>query len=324
MPTQIPTVEQLPSSDSQRIVLIDADIFRYQVGAIMTKHPFVEGEFIPAPPEHICKQVDLLIESILEDCGTSQFRCFFTGKGNFRDEIATLQPYKGNRDPSVARPYHFKTVEEHILATYPAHIEEGREADDILAEIQFRDWFKVMSSGGEESALSTIIASRDKDLRNVPGMHYSWACGENQPVKPLRYISIQEALSNFYYQMLIGDNTDNIIGCGMKHETKWGWMKDEEGNDLLDEQGNKVPRMMMRRKGVGSSKAIKIINSCDNFEELHDKVHSCYVEVFGVDDAEKYMLENARLLHVGHSADNLFEWSWLDPYMKETIPEFKH
>ena len=86
---------------------------------------------------------------------------------------------------------------------------------------------------------STIICSRDKDLRQCPGWHYSWECGAQRSigtyfVDPLGYLTAKnekerkEAKKNgqkmphlkvfgtgakwLYYQMLTGDGVDNIGG----------------------------------------------------------------------------------------------------------------
>ena len=291
----------------KRRVLLDADILCYQLGASMMPHPFLEGVLLPLSASTVCDLVDDMINYIREACGTQDVLCMITGENNFRIEVAKQVPYKGKRDHSVTRPEHYDTVKAHILNSYPHVLAEGREADDVMGELQLKDW---KEKEDKIAALSTIIASRDKDLRTIPGLHYSWSCGIKQPEKPLYYIPLDRAMHMFFYQMLIGDSTDNIIGCGIQKEVKWGFVK-EDGVPVLDEAGNKIPAYVLRRVGVGSKHAIAILEGCKTVRDMKEAVTESYKEVFG-DGYEDVMLENARLLYIGQQPDNLFEWSWLD------------
>lgn len=270
------------------ILYVDADILRYQCGSVQEKHPFVD-KLIPASQEFVCRLVDGIISKALESTGAKEVRCVLSGKSNFRVDLAVTQPYKGNRD-GFEKPYHFKTIEEYIVRKYPTIVVEGREADDYLGDV-LRFFPNV-----------AICGSRDKDLKTVPGWHYSWACGEKQPEKPLSWVNKYQAWHFFFYQLLIGDNTDNIIGCGFREEVPWG--KDENGE----------PKMQLRRKGVGKVKADKILDNAKDVKELLERVTDAYEALFGDTevDWEALMLENARLLYIGHSKDNLFNWNWVE------------
>lgn len=292
-----------------KLLLIDSDILRYSHGSIETKHPFLEGEFIPASSEQITRLVDDVIAKSCKACGTTDYICVLSGKGNFREEVAKQAEYKGNRDPSKSRPYHFDTVGNHIIENHPHVVIDGHEADDYMGYIQYNDWktsFKDSGFNINPDNLKTIIGSRDKDLRTVQGWHYSWECGAKQPEKPLYYISPSKGMYQFFYQMLIGDNTDNIMGCGVKKMVPWG--------KEINEKGEEVPRMMLRRKGVGDKAAHKILQSCLTVRDMVQEVAQQYGEVFGHEEYDEVMLENARLLFIGQTQDNLFEWSWLSKY----------
>jgi 5'-3' exonuclease len=119
-------------------------------------------------------------------------RVFLTtlGTDNFRYNIATIKPYKGNRD-STKRPFFHADLREYLVNEWNAVVSQGCEADDLLASAH--------NSG-------TVIVTIDKDLAQVPGYNFN-------PVKnELRLISEQEAWFNFYVSMLIGDTADNITG----------------------------------------------------------------------------------------------------------------
>lgn len=235
--------------------------------------------------------VDERINGILEATGCSEFQVFLTGAGNFRFDIATLAEYKGNRG-GVEKPYHFRTVDEYLREQYRATEVTGIEADDMLGIVQ-RSHLEL--GEGEEVDSSTVICSRDKDLLTVEGWHYSWKCGK-QEEKPLRWITPLEATRWFYTQMLTGDSTDNIIGCGKK----------EEG---VYKSGKKIGQAYLRRKGVGPKAAENLLRMAEDEREMLSIVYREYVKVFG-DDALPAMLENGRLLNIGQTPDTMWEFPY--------------
>jgi hypothetical protein len=262
-------------------------IFRYQLGAITFEHPYVPGARIPPPRDFIHSQVKKLIDKCLIMTDADDYRLAFTGAGNFRFEIAKEQQYKGNRD-NVTKPYHWGTVHEYILEQHGRRVVTciGYEADDYLA-------FHRTTEDDKEY----FICTRDKDLDTVPGWHYRWACGVKQPERPPYYITDYEAFHFFLLQCLMGDNTDHIPGCGRKEEVMWGG------------------ELQMRRKGVGPKAAENLLDEANNIGEEFEIVTEAYKERFEGEDYMEIFLENARLLYMGQRMDNLFEWSWLDPFL---------
>jgi hypothetical protein len=124
-----------------------------------------------------------------------EFRIFLTGTDNFRDKVATIKKYKGNRDKSI-RPYWYQEIRNYLENRWGAEVVNGMEADDAVSILQWQ-----AEEGG------TIICTIDKDLENVPGHFYNYA------TKEAKYISYPEGMLHFYRQMITGDSTDNIPGC---------------------------------------------------------------------------------------------------------------
>lgn len=283
-------------------VLIDADIYRYQMGSVMMKHPYAgHGDVpndakVPASSEFVCYLVDESIKEVLKATGADEYICALSGVGNFRLDVADQQKYKGNRNPNVTRPYHYDTVGNHIIANHPHVVVDGIEADDWLGITQRAD------------PDNTVIASRDKDLQCVHGWHYRFACGEAQPPVPLHWITESDAIRFFFYQMLIGDNTDNIPGCGVRIWQKWGIAHEVTfpGGKVV-----KIPKMVLRRKGVGEKTAKKLLGEETDPKKLYEIVSEEYKKVFG-DDWKTVIIEQARLLYIGQTPENLFDWSWLN------------
>jgi len=134
--------------------------------------------------------VKVFLNNILEATDAQYYKIYLTGKGNFRDDVATIKPYKGNRHQ--APPIHKDAIRQYLIDYWDAELIEGTEADDALA-INQTD--------------KTVICTTDKDLSMVEGWAYNWGKDE----KP-RWISKEEGIYWFYKQLLMGDSTDNIQG----------------------------------------------------------------------------------------------------------------
>lgn len=129
-------------------------------------------------------------------------KLFLTGTGNFRDRMATIQPYKGNRMDSH-KPKYYRDITDYLMDFWGAELINGREADDALGCEQWDVW--------KDGHDSTVIISIDKDLDNIPGYHYNWR------KEDLYYADLDEADRKFWKQAVTGDTTDNIRGipgCG--------------------------------------------------------------------------------------------------------------
>lgn len=118
------------------------------------------------------------------------YRAWITGKTNFRFEVATTVPYKGNRK-DAPKPKHYDALRNHLMKL-GAEMSDGEEADDAVA---------IASTKG-----NYWIVHVDKDLDQLPGWHYN-------PVKDEEYYVTEfEGLYSFYKQILTGDRVDNIEG----------------------------------------------------------------------------------------------------------------
>lgn len=124
----------------------------------------------------------------------SKMRVFLTGDGNFREQVATLLPYKGNRD-DLHKPKYYKEIKQYMIHNWNAEVIHGQEADDALAITQY-----------QTKDDSTVIISIDKDLDQIPGWHYNFVKEE------LYYLDEEFADTRLFFQMLTGDRTDNIPG----------------------------------------------------------------------------------------------------------------
>ena len=184
---------------------------------------------------------------------------FLTGKTNFRNSIAKRQPYKAR--PSL-KPWHYHNLKAYMWSKYECRMQEGLEADDLMAIEQ------------TDRPQDTIIYTRDKDLRAVPGWHYGWELGNQPQYGPKRveelgsiYLSKDrkslkgEGLLFFFGQCLVGDSVDTIPGC----------------------------------QGIGPVKAFEILEGSKTPNEALKRVYGAYKAVYGL-SAYKELLEQGRLL----------------------------
>jgi len=171
--------------------LFDSDIFAYRAASAC------EDEDEATAQRTLDRLiVDVLmcgVDNIYPDCFVDSWSMHLTGKNNFRYEIATTVPYKGNR-VDKPKPKHLASLRSHLVREWRASISEGEEADDTIA-------IEATLLGDE-----CVIVSLDKDLDQIVGWHYNF-------VKKIGYyIKQEEALVKLYTQMLTGDAADNIKG----------------------------------------------------------------------------------------------------------------
>lgn len=150
------------------------------------------------PVENALYNLRSMVTKCMEDLAVSQdeITVYLSGPTNFRDGIATIKPYKANRDPTH-KPVHSAAIKEHIKEMYPSNVSVDEEADDVISYTHYALYVQ-----GEDS----IICSLDKDLDMVPGMHYNFVKEEAYTVDD------DKALYYFYRQLLTGDSVDNIPG----------------------------------------------------------------------------------------------------------------
>lgn len=221
--------------------LLDSDILLYEIGFSGQSEEgprdweFVQ-ELLEARIRLICDEVGATeapllfltntprINKMLNKQRTREEAPIIDYKDNFRFEVAKEKEYKAGR--KADKPFHFYNILAYILATYDTRIHEGGlEADDYMCITQY----------SRLAEKDTIICSRDKDVKQCPGWHYSWEVGRQAARGPFWVEPLGELVHEnegerdakgklkpakifgtghkfLYYQMLTGDQVDNIGG----------------------------------------------------------------------------------------------------------------
>lgn len=206
-------------------LLIDADSLVYAAGfAVERKNE--RGIRVAEPVSHALKCVDNMINAIVTQVAlkaqeSCTYTLYLTGKGNYREAEATIHKYKGNRKAG-ARPIHFEALRTYLVDQWGAELVNGIEADDAVTIEMYK---------AEQE--TTVLCSIDKDLEQVPGLHYNWKRKEFNIISPI------EARRAFWKQVLVGDAVDNIKGlhlCGPAKAKKimngTAWIEDPDMYDV--------------------------------------------------------------------------------------------
>lgn len=259
--------------------LWDGDVLRYQCGfaaetywKLLNEERWDEEdgslqEFLEENPPPFDIVLDMLEDRINNThaiVGTKQEPVlYFTGKGNFRNEISTT----GYKKREGRKPYHYKNIEAYLKGRYECITVDGMEADDALAIEQTK------------SPDTTIIISIDKDLLQVEGWKYLYEYGRVASFGPHLvegYGSLWldkktlrgYGMKFFLAQCIMGDTTDSIIG---------------------------IPKS-------GPVAAFKILKDTNTYEEGLSAVLEAYNAFYGEEGEEK-LIENGRLLFMTRELD---------------------
>lgn len=290
-------------------LLIDGDLLVFsscaavEYGRTADEYSFAE----------ITQNIEGRIRAMQKRLRAKTVRIFFSAKDNFR--YVVMPEYKSNRKDAWLPPS-LEDAKAHTMALFHGEMEPGLEADDLLAIAQKADG-------------STIIATIDKDIPQVNGMHYRWEtqhAGEKLfEVGGHGELKLEVKLKDgkkkskvhgngvrfFCYQLLIGDPTDGVMGCG-KLET------------MVYKTGAKAGQTYSKRVGVGPVEAYELLEHAITYPRAMAIVMAQYQHVFG-DEWEEKLLANGRCLfmtrkrnpdgkfQLWHFKKEEYQNSWYDP-----------
>lgn len=188
------------------LVIIDADILVYEAAyRAQTAEEWSENEFTyTANLVDAQADFDASIKEIGQAVGATDMILCLTDSdrdANFRRHI--FDPYKRSRGKAGnARPLVYKALRAWIRETYNVKQKHGIEADDTIGILATADLPSLPPKSHR------VMASVDKDLDTVPGLHYNW----RKPEDGVYSVGRNEAFYNLMIQTLCGDSTDNYPG----------------------------------------------------------------------------------------------------------------
>ena len=157
----------------------------------------IQLEYSPEPLSHALGVVDSMLKginnAISKKVGRYIPEVYLTNsEDNFRLNINPQ--YKANRI-GVRKPHHLLACKEHLIQKYNAKYADGMEADDELT---------IRATELESEGKLYVIASIDKDLKQMHGYHYDWNKRKYWYVRP------EEGRELLWGQVVSGDSVDNI------------------------------------------------------------------------------------------------------------------
>lgn len=164
-------------------LLVDTDYLVYRAG-FSANQPDQEAIAVKTARD--------MVHTLLQETSAATYQLYLSGGRTFRYDI--YPEYKGNR-VNARRPLHMEAIREMLVSDFGATVCDG-EADDAVGIVQ-------SSFRGEDTS---CIAHVDKDIDMIVGDHYN-------PVKKEWYsVSNEQAIRHFYWQLIMGDRSDNIPG----------------------------------------------------------------------------------------------------------------
>lgn len=118
-----------------------------------------------------------------------EIELFFTGRSNYRKLIDP--EYKGHR--LKRKPLGFHRLVKWACETYPCHLKEGLEADDLLG------------MRCHQTIANVVLISADKDLKQIQCRQWNGADDTTPTLEECDYF--------FFQQILTGDAVDGYKGC---------------------------------------------------------------------------------------------------------------
>jgi hypothetical protein len=233
------------------------------------------------PVSHALMIVRQTLESIQKEVNfksKDEMHILLSGPGNYREKLATYRPYKGNR--TEAKPEHYQVIRDYLTQIWNAKVVDGREADDETS---------ILAHRFRKRRQKYVIASIDKDLHQIPGIHYDYRLKQQVTVDE------EEARIVLWRQALSGDTTDNIPGaCGIgavkAQKMVEGWIDEGWPDQAMWDFTVDLYRMQAASKG-------------------------CY---YCAKDAEKAAMENMRLVYLQREPNELWVPPGQEPeYLKE-------
>lgn len=129
-----------------------------------------------------------IMGGILDATRADKLAIALSGGDNFRKRLADT--YKRHR---TRKPLNYTAIRERLEETYPCKSVETLEGDDLLG---------IWQTSGKFG--DTIIWSDDKDMKGIPGKHWTKD----------GYLEVSEAEADYFWmtQVLTGDATDGYSG----------------------------------------------------------------------------------------------------------------
>jgi len=180
------------------ILLVDADSLIF-ASCLTTKAENMESPFyetIDKCQHKFDEQFQKIVNDLDDIYSIDKVMVFNGSKGNFRKIITPK--YKANRK-KINIPPLLNDMHQYVFDNYDGIQAFGIETDDLVA----RHWYQLSQELGRDNVM---IVSIDKDYRQFPALIYNY----HHKHREVLNITEEQAIYNFYEQMIVGDQADNV------------------------------------------------------------------------------------------------------------------
>ena len=204
---------------STRVALFDADVLAYRFGysgVVDLDFGDDDGAALVDPKVAITKALEH-VEEITDECGCDDVILCWSDAApynNFRLDIDCTYKWKRSRSD---RPGNYQAVRDELTGNFHSVERDRLEADDVMGILQTAPGPSVVRQkllrNGE-----TIIISVDKDMLQIPGLHF------NPVTKKRTLVHKIDGDHLHMVQTIMGDTVDNydgIPGVGIKGAEKY-------------------------------------------------------------------------------------------------------
>ena len=230
-----------------RVLLLDGDILLYTSTTQHETEIDWGEDFLTLTCDFklVRQTLDQTISDLVEKTEAEKVEIALSDRENFRKKINPS--YKANRKSS-RKPICFVPARDYLIDNYDVYIRKTLEADDVIGVRATRPAYSEVCE--------YIIASPDKDLLTVPGLHW------DHREEVIHQVSEKQADHFFYTQVLTGDAVDGYSGC----------------------------------PGIGPKKAEKLLESCEDHRDYWIKIVNTYESAGLTEDDAIMNARMARIL----------------------------
>lgn len=248
-PTEIKTRAKVPGL----AVHVDGDYLAY----------YASGKDDTEPGQARINAMNL-IDTFMAVTGATNAVVHNTASGSHKGErylAATVKPYQGQRNSS-RRPKNYAYLRELLLNytgdQFRTKVWTTREADDGFGACAY------YAAGRPSLGGYAALATADKDMRMLPGLHLDWTKLSLTTVEPGAFEVIGSngklyGLKWFWTQMLMGDTADNCPGL--------------EKTKICNADGS-----FKKFDRVGEKGAAKLLTGITDNETAYHRVRQLYVD----------------------------------------------
>jgi len=161
------------------------------------------------PVEHALGLLKRQIESIVSNLEADKYYGYISGEGNFRKDICTLLPYKGNRKDLIT-PFHLDAAKEYLKKYHNAIASNAREPDDCVTT----DMYSAIKK--KENFIGVVF---EKDYLGCDGTWYWPDNGELKVISGFGELHREDTGVKGtgrlwkYFQCALGDSSDHYYAA---------------------------------------------------------------------------------------------------------------